>query len=159
MLFYADNSTGDARFSAIMSAAQVRRLKLVSEVDKAIFCKNWDSWGLTFRTMSKIGVIGRVKQSCFKNAAFSTGGSGTLEKYFCSTKHRSSLKENCSHFWAEALNHQLLPFVSVQKRTVRILNNPILTDRLETSGSTKGLSFSLFYTVWYTRSPLRNCLK
>ncbi|CAH2092460.1 unnamed protein product [Euphydryas editha] len=39
--------------------------------------------------------------------------------------------EYCSHLWAGAPQYQLQPLDSIQRRAVRIVNDPILTDGLE----------------------------
>lgn len=57
--------------------------------------------------------------------------------------------EYCSHLWAGAPHYQLLPFERIQKRAVRIADDPRLSDSLEPLDLRRNVgSLSVFYRIF-----------
>ena len=79
------------------------------------------------------------------------------KRYFA-PKHRLLLykaqvrphMEYCSHLWAGAPHYQLLPFDRIQKRAVRLVDNPRLTNSLESLEHRRDVSsLCVFYRLYY----------
>ncbi|XP_045511061.1 uncharacterized protein LOC123705984 [Colias croceus] len=58
--------------------------------------------------------------------------------------------EYCSHIWAGAPQQYLLPFDRIQRRAVRLVNEPSLTDRLDTLALRRDVaSLCVLYRIYY----------
>ncbi|XP_045499423.1 uncharacterized protein LOC123697050 [Colias croceus] len=78
-------------------------------------------------------------------------------QYFTS-RHRLNLykaqvrpqMEYCSHLWARAPQQYLLPFDRIQRRAVRLVGEPSLTDRLDTLALRRDIaSLCVLYRIYY----------
>ncbi|XP_045500778.1 uncharacterized protein LOC123698240 [Colias croceus] len=122
--------------------------------------------GIPLSATASIGILGleissSVQFSCHlegkaKLASQKLGVLCRAEQYFTS-HHRLMLykaqvrphMEYCSHIWAGAPQQHLLPFDRIQRRAVRLVNEPNLTDRLDTLVLRRDVaSLCVFYRIY-----------
>ncbi|XP_045510061.1 uncharacterized protein LOC123705360 [Colias croceus] len=58
--------------------------------------------------------------------------------------------EYCSHLWAGAPKYQLLPFDRIQRRATRLVDDPRITDRLDSLALRRDVaSLCVFYRIYH----------
>ena len=179
---YADDSTGDARYTSHQnvprSLVQERRVQLVSEVEGSLgrasewgrknlvlfnptktqvcaFTAKKDPFviapqfqGVLLHISESIGILGveisskvQFGSHLVDKAKLASNKLGILNRarrYFTPSQRLVLYKaqvrphvEYCSHLWAGAPKYQLDPLDSLQRRAIRIVGDPNLTDGLE----------------------------